>query len=120
MRLTLSTAAPLVACVAGAVLLAGTSALVPTSKADHVHAHAASPADLTLGACAGGRALCGDRAGAVPPELADVETTVTDVSDCTGGRRLCGDRNAYATEAAMSWAPVDGDAVLEHPRTLGR
>lgn len=119
MPVTVSTPSRLTACLAAAVFLAGASAFVATSEADHVHADAAALDGLRLDACAGGRAFCGDRSGAVPPEAAETESYGTDATGCAGGRRACGDRIPVATKALPRTAPADGTDG-DHPRALGR
>lgn len=119
MPVNISTASRLTTCLAGAVLLAGASALVATSNVDQVHAQTAASDDARLDACEGGRALCGDRSGVVPPELADTETSGTESAGCAGGRRSCGDRIPVVTSALPPTTPANG-ADGDHPRALGR
>lgn len=121
MVVNVASAGTLVAGLTAAVVLAGAAALEATSNADHIHAHAASAERLALSACEGGRALCGDRAGGAPPEIAESEATDIDVAGCMGGRRVCGDRPADPAAASIGTAPADGGADEgEHPRALRR
>lgn len=114
----LSTAGTLIACVTGALVIGGASALVMTSKV----------ADAQIGgigwprvvSCEGGRALCGDRSDDAMPDVGAFATRDTDAAGCGGGRASCGDRRDerhLARVSPFTSSPLDAG---DHPRTLTR